>query len=150
MASLPMLRRFINELSIVQKCYFTSSNYKFLGSRLLQNQNARCSARVLSSSAVENEKSEQEESNEERIRKQRRNVGLIIGSSVGLISSLYFLFRRLNHARAEGKTLPIDSNTEGSLDEKQDEGEDETGGKRKKGKHGFKERRVRNYFDLKF
>lgn len=109
------------------------------------HQNTRCSARFFSSSAVGNQQSRQEESKEERFHKQRRNIGLVIGSSVGLISSLYFLLRRLNQARAEGKNLPIDSNPERNVVESQDKGEDETEGKRKKDRHGFKERRIIEY-----
>lgn len=135
-----VLRSLLNELSLVRKCFSTSSNCKLRRGRLYQN--ARCSASFFGSSAVENQQSHQEESREERFRKQRRNIGLIIGSSVGLISSLYFLFRRLNQARAEGKNLPIDFKTDRNVVETQDKGEDETEGKQKKDKHGFKERRV--------
>ncbi|PFX33551.1 Calcium uptake protein 1, mitochondrial [Stylophora pistillata] len=143
MGTRPVLRSLINELLVVQKYFSTSRNCKLLMGRL--HQNTRCSARFFSSSAVGNQQSRQEESKEERFHKQRRNIGLVIGSSVGLISSLYFLLRRLNQARAEGKNLPIDSNPERNVVESQDKGEDETEGKRKKDRHGFKERRIIEY-----
>lgn len=144
MARLAVLRGFLlNELTIAHRhklnhCY---------GSRLYSSH-LRCSARF-SSSTAGNERTEQEEqSRQERIRREKRYVGLIIGSSVGLIGSLYFMFRRLTmSAKAEGKTASIDSinseNTMDQMDKKQGEADEETDGEKKKDKQGFKERRVR-------
>lgn len=144
MARLAVLRGFLNELTIAHKhkLHFAFNNCNGSG-RLLRN--LKCSARF-SSSTAGNESTEQEQSREERIRREKRYVGLIIGSSVGLIGSLYFLFRRLTNAKAESKTSSIDSNCDNSMKENQEEGDEETDAKRKKDKQGFRERRVRNYF----
>ena len=138
MARLIVFRGVFNELATANKPY--TLNY-FGSGRLLRNVR---SARFSSSSAG-NERTEQEQSREERIRREKRLVGLVIGSSVGLISSLYFIYRRLTHAKADSKTPSIDLMSENSMVENQEEGNKETDGKRKKHKQGFRERRVRKY-----
>ena len=134
MARLRVFRGVLNEL--------TTANKPCISRRLLRN--FRCPVRF-SSSTAGNERTEQEQSREERIRKEKRLVGLVIGSSVGLIGSLYFLFRRLTHAKAESKTPSIDLMSENSMDGNHEEGNEETEAKRKKQKQGFRERRVRKY-----
>ena len=137
MAMIRIFRGVFNELTTANKpCTLNCE-------RLLRN--VRCSARF-SSSTAGNERTKQEQSREERIRREKRLVGLVIGSSVGLISSLYFLFRRLTHAKADSKTRSIDLMSENSLDGNRAEGNEETDAKRKKHKQGFRERRVRKYF----
>jgi len=134
MARLRVFRGVLNEL--------TTANKPCSSGRLLRN--FRCPARF-SSSTAGNERTEQEQSREERIRREKRLVGLVIGSSVGLIGSLYFLFRRLTHAKAESKTPSIDLMSENCLDGNHEEANEETDAKRKKQKQGFRERRVRKY-----
>lgn len=140
MARLTVFRGFLNELTTAKKpCTLNH----FGSGRLFRN--VTCSARF-SSSTAGNERTEQERSREERIRREKRLVGLVIGSSVGLIGSLYFLFRRLyTHAKAESKTPSIDLMSENSMDKNQEEGNEETDAKRKNHKQGFRERRVRNF-----
>ena len=142
MARLIVFRGVFNELATANKPH--TWNYMYFGNgRLLQNVR---SVRF-SSSAAENERTEQEQeqSREERIRREKRLVGLVIGSSVGLIGSLYFLFRRLTNAKADSKTPSIDLMSENSMVENQEEGNEETDAKRKNHKQGFRERRVRKY-----
>lgn len=138
MARLIVFRGVLNKLATANKPY--TLNY-FGSGRLLRNFRA---ARF-SSSTAGNGRTEDEESREERTRREKRLVGLVIGSSVGLISSLYFLFRRLTHAQADSKTPCIDLMNENSMIENQEEGIEETDAKRKNHKQGFKERRVRKY-----
>ena len=137
MARLIVFRGVFNELATANKPH--TWNY-FGNGRLLQNVR-------FSSSAAGNERTEQEQeqSREERIRREKRLVGLVIGSSVGLIGSLYFLFRRLTNAKADSKTPSIDLMSENSMVENQEEGNEETDAKRKNHKQGFRERRVRKY-----
>ena len=140
MARHTVLRAFLNVLTMSHKQKF---HFPFGSPRLLQN--FKYSTRL--SSTAGNKRTEQEQ-REERIRRERRYVGLIIGSSVGLIGSLYFLFRRLTNtnAKAESKTPSIDSNSENNMDG-EEQGDEETDAKRKKDKQGFRERRVRNYLN---
>ena len=138
MARLAVLRGFLNELTIAHK---HKPHFAFSG-RLVRNLN--CSARY-SGSTTGNQRTEQQQSREERIRREKRYVGLVIGSSVGLIGSLYFLFRRLTNAKTESKTASIDSNSEHSMDENQEQGDEETDAKKKKDKQGFRERKVRDH-----
>ena len=100
MARLIVFRGVFNELATANKPH--TWNY-FGNGRLLQNVR-------FSSSAAGNERTEQEQeqSREERIRREKRLVGLVIGSSVGLNGSLYFLFRRRTNAKADSKTPSID------------------------------------------
>lgn len=138
MARLIVFRGVFNKLATANKPY--TMNY-FGSGRLLRNfKSAR-----FSSSTAGNERTKQEQSREERIRREKRLVGLVIGSSVGLIGSLYFLFRRLTHAKADSKTPSIDLMSENNMVENQEEGNEETDGKRKNHKQGFRERRVRKY-----
>ena len=139
MARLLVFRAVFNELTTANKHH----TWNYFGNRRLFIQNVR-SARF-SSSAAGNERTEQgqEQSREERIRREKRLVGLVIGSSVGLIGSLYFLFRRLTHAKADSKTPSIDLISENSMVENEEEGNEETDAKRKNHKQGFRERRVR-------
>lgn len=142
MARLIVFRGVFNELATANKPH--TWNYMYFGNgRLLQNVR---SVRF-SSSAAGNERTEQEQeqSREERIRREKRLVGLVIGSSVGLIGSLYFLFRRLTNAKADSKTPSIDLMSENSMVENQEEGKEETDAKRKNHKQGFRERRIIEY-----
>ena len=144
MARLIVFRGVFNELATANKPH--PLNLYFGNGRFLRNVR---SARF-SSSTLGNERTEQgqEQSREERIRREKRLVGLVIGSSVGLIGSLYFLFRRLTHAKADSKTPSIDLMSENSMVENQEEGNEETDAKRKTHKRGFRERRVRKYYEL--
>ena len=81
-------------------------------------------------------------------RRQKRLVAAIIGSSVGLIGSSYGLYRKLtkSKAKAESPHPSIDSrnsSNESDTIANKEEGDEESDGKRKKGKQGFRERRVR-------
>ena len=141
MARLIVFRGVFNELATANKHH--PLNLYFGNGRFLRNVRS-----ASSSSTAGNERTEQgqEQSREERIRREKRLVGLVIGSSVGLIGSLYFLFRRLTHAKADSKTPSIDLMSKNSMVENQEEGKEETDAKRKSHKHGFRERRVRKYY----
>lgn len=78
-------------------------------------------------------------------RRQKRLVAAIIGSSVGLIGSSYGLYRKLtkSKAKAESPHPSINSSNESDTIANKEEGDEESDGKRKKGKQGFRERRVR-------
>ena len=87
-------------------------------------------------------------------RRQKRLVAAIIGSSVGLIGSSYCLYQKLSKAKADSPHPSIDDVGMNSIDKTNDEHEEqsdvEADGRKKKGKKGFRERRVRKklYFFL--
>lgn len=80
-------------------------------------------------------------------RRQKRLVGAIIGSSVGLIGSSYCLYRKLTKAKTESPHPSIDSrnslSSENNSEGNKKESDEETDGSKKKDKQGFRERKVR-------
>lgn len=111
-------------------------------SRLLSN--VQFCARFASESA-RSQSGEQDFEKEAYNRRQKRLVGAIIGSSVGLIGSSYCLYRKLSKANAESPNAALDSRIPGGEKNSDENKEEETDGKRKKGKHGFRERRIIEY-----
>ena len=111
-------------------------------SRLLSN--VQFCARFASESA-RSQSGEQDFEKEAYNRRQKRLVAAIIGSSVGLIGSSYCLYRKLSKANAESRNAALDSRIPGGEKNSDENKEEETDGKRKKGKHGFRERRVRKF-----
>ena len=111
-------------------------------SRLLSN--VQFCARFASESA-RFQSGEQDFDKEANNRRQKRLVAAIIGSSVGLIGSSYCLYRKLSKANAESPNAALDSRIPGGEKNSDENKEEETDGKRKKGKHGFRERRVRKF-----
>ena len=112
-------------------------------SRLLIS-NVQFCARFASESA-RFQSGEQDFDKEAYNRRQKRLVAAIIGSSVGLIGSSYCLYRKLSKANAESPNAALDSRNLGGEKNSDENKEEETDGKSKKGKHGFKERRVRKF-----
>ena len=108
--------------------------------------NLRCWARFASGN-TRTQTSGQDFDREAFHRRQRRLVGAIIGSSVGLIGSSYCLYMKLKKAKTESLHPSIDSrnslSSENNSEENEKESDEETDGRKKKGKHGFRERRVR-------
>ncbi|XP_068707116.1 calcium uptake protein 1, mitochondrial-like [Montipora foliosa] len=82
-------------------------------------------------------------------RRQKRLVAAIIGSSVGLIGSSYCLYQKLSKAKADSPHPSIDDDGMNSIDKTNDEHEEqsdvEADGRKKKGKKGFRERRIIEY-----
>lgn len=111
-------------------------------SRLLKN--VQFCARFSSESA-RFQSSEQDSDKEAYNRRQKRLVAAIIGSSVGLIGSSYCLYRKLSKANAESPNATLESRNPSGENKSDENKEEETDGKGKKGKHGFKERRVRKF-----
>lgn len=112
-------------------------------SRLLIS-NVQFCARFASESA-RFQSGEQDFDKEAYNRRQKRLVAAIIGSSVGLIGSSYCLYRKLSKANAESPNAALDSRNLGGEKNSDENKEEETDGKSKKGKHGFRERRVRKF-----
>ena len=111
-------------------------------SRLLSN--VQFCARFASESA-RFQSGEQDFDKEAYNRRQKRLVAAIIGSSVGLIGSSYCLYRKLSKANAKSPNAALDSRNLGGEKNSDENKEEETDGKSKKGKHGFRERRVRKF-----
>lgn len=111
-------------------------------SRLLSN--VQFCARFASESA-RFQSGEQDFDKEAYNRRQKRLVAAIIGSSVGLIGSSYCLYRKLSKANAQSPNAALDSRNPGGEKNSDENKEEETDGKSKKGKHGFRERRVRKF-----
>lgn len=133
MSRFEILRRITNNLTCTQK-----QSYSYL-----MLWNLRFCVRFASANAG-NQTSGQDFDREAYNRRQKRLVAAIIGSSVGLIGSSYGLYRKLTKAKAESPHPAIDSrnsSSENSVDD--NEKDSEADGKAKKGKKGFKERRVR-------
>ena len=107
-------------------------------------RNVQLSARFASESA-RFQSGEQDFDKEAYNRRQKRLVAAIIGSSVGLIGSSYCLYRKLSKANAQSPNAALDSRNPGGEKNSDENKEEETDGKSKKGKHGFRERRVRKF-----
>lgn len=135
MSRFEILRRLTNNLTCTQK-----QSYSYL-----MSWNLRFCVRFASANAG-NQTSGQDFDREAYNRRQKRLVAAIIGSSVGLIGSSYGLYRKLTKAKAESPHPAIDSrnsSSENSVDD--NEKDSEADGKAKKGKKGFKERRIIEY-----
>ena len=124
-------------------CVYTNNQvFRQNLSRLLSN--VQFCARFSSESA-RSQSDEQDFDKEAYNRRQKRLVAAIIGSSVGLIGSSYCLYRKLSKANAASPNAALDSRNLGGEKNSDENKEEETDGKSKKGKHGFRERRVRKF-----
>ena len=124
---------------------FTSTFQKYnvsRGSLGLLLRTARSSARYVSTSNV-HRNLDKDAAREQRHRREKRLVAAMIGSAVGFIGSSYVLYMKLTKAKAEDKTSSVDYNTNSTTEANQDDDKATyMYGKKKKHKHGFRERRV--------